>query len=64
MKLQRPLFLVAILIAIFPAAIPQAEATESTDQCPRFQFNPPEAYKGSMKSVSYTHLTLPTICSV
>ncbi len=49
MKLQRPLFLVAILIAIFPAAIPQAEATDSTDQCPRFQFNPPEAYKGSMK---------------
>jgi hypothetical protein len=49
MKLQRPVFLFAILIAIFPAGIPQAEATDSTDQCPRFQFNPPEAYKGGMK---------------
>jgi hypothetical protein len=49
MKLQRPLFLIAILIAIFPAAILQAGATDTSDQCPRFQFNPPDAYKGNMK---------------
>jgi hypothetical protein len=44
----RPL-LFAILMTMLPVAVPRASAAEATDQCPRFQFNPPEPYRGGMK---------------
>jgi hypothetical protein len=53
MKLQHPLFRFAIVIAMLPAALPQAGAADATDQCPRFQFNPPPTYKGGMKYSFY-----------
>jgi hypothetical protein len=49
MKLQNPLLLFAIVTAVLPAATPQVKAADGMDQCPRFQFNPPDAYKGGMK---------------
>jgi hypothetical protein len=49
MKLQNPLLLFAIVTAVLPATTPQVKAADGTDQCPRFQFNPPDAYKGGMK---------------
>jgi hypothetical protein len=49
MKIQHPPLLFAILIAMLPAAALRVEAADSTDQFPRFQFNPLDAFKGDMK---------------
>jgi hypothetical protein len=49
MKFQHCRLLFGILIALLPATSQLAEAADPTDQCPRFQFNPPDAYKSGMK---------------
>jgi hypothetical protein len=49
MNVQSPPFLFAILMSMLPLATPRAGAAEATDQCPRFQFNPPDPYRGEMK---------------
>jgi hypothetical protein len=41
--------LFAILMTMLPVTTPRARAAEATDQCPRFQFNPSEAYRGGIK---------------
>jgi hypothetical protein len=48
-KLQNALLLFAIAATMPPTATPQVNAAEGTDQCPRFQFNPPDAFKDGMK---------------
>ncbi|HEX3444512.1 MAG TPA: hypothetical protein VHS80_07315 [Chthoniobacterales bacterium] len=49
MNVQPHPLVFAILMTVLPVAIPRAGAAEATDQCPRFQFNPPDPYKGGMK---------------
>jgi hypothetical protein len=49
MNVPPPPLLLAILMTVLPVATPRAAAIEATDQCPRFQFNPPEPYRGGMK---------------
>jgi hypothetical protein len=49
MNVRPPPLLFAILMTMLPVATPRAGAAEATDQCPRFQFSPPEPYKGGMK---------------
>ena len=54
MKLQNPLSLCVIVSAVIFTATPQMKAADPTDQCPRFQLNPLDAYKDRMK---YSFLT-------
>jgi hypothetical protein len=54
MKLQNPLSLCVIVSAVIFTATPQMKAADPTDQCPRFQLNPLDAYKNGMK---YSFLT-------
>jgi hypothetical protein len=49
MNVSSPPLLLAVLMTMLPVATPRARAAEATDQCPRFQFNPPEPYRGGMK---------------
>jgi hypothetical protein len=49
MNVQPPPLLFAVLMTMLPVATPRAGAAETTEQCPRFQFNPPDPYKGGMK---------------
>ena len=49
MKFQHPVLLYVILTGMLSAGALRVEAADPTDQCPRFQFNPLDAYKSGMK---------------
>jgi hypothetical protein len=49
MRFKKPLWRCSTRIGLLLVLLPQMAAADWTDQCPRFQFNPLDAYKDGMK---------------
>ena len=54
------------LLGLTPSNSPRARAADRLDSAATSleTFKPSEVFQGGFHAVSYTHLTLPTICSV